>query len=77
MCSSPPARAPKLQLAVEQPLTEGHWNPPKKDIPRPKTKKKLQQDGRRGANTIKANPIPARWPTHNLESNSTKEVLPS
>ena len=32
MHSSPPARAPKLQLAVEQPLTGGCWNPPKKDI---------------------------------------------
>ena len=32
-----PARAPKSQLAIEQPLTGGHWNPPKKDIPCPKT----------------------------------------
>ena len=30
MCSSPPVRAPNLQLAVEQPSTRGHWNPPKK-----------------------------------------------
>ena len=44
--SYPPARAPKSQLVVEQPLTGGHWNPPKKDTLRPKTKK-LQQDGRR------------------------------
>ena len=73
MHSSPPARALKLQLAIEQHST-GHWNPPKKDNPCPKTKK-LQQDGGRGANTIKSNPIPARWPPHNLENSSTKEVL--
>ena len=33
VCSSP-ARAPKLQRAVEQPLTEGCWNPPKRDTRR-------------------------------------------
>ena len=60
MHSSLPARAPKLQLAVEQPSTGKHWNPPKKDTPHPKTKKKPQWDGRRGAITIKSNPIPAR-----------------
>ena len=36
--SSPPVRVPKLQLAVEQSLTGGHWNAPKKDTPCPKTK---------------------------------------
>ena len=41
MYSSPPARAPKSQLAVEQ----------------PKTKKKPQWDGRMGTITIKSNPI--------------------
>jgi len=30
MCSSPPIRAPKSQPTVEQPLTEGYWNPSKK-----------------------------------------------
>ena len=60
MCSSP-ARAPKSQLAVEQPLTGGWCNPPKKDIPCLKTKKKLQRDGRRDAIMIKSNPIPAGW----------------
>ena len=30
MHSSPPVRTPKLQLAVEQPSTGGHWTPPKK-----------------------------------------------
>ena len=49
MGSSPPARIPKLQLIVEQPSTGGHWSPPKKRHPRPKTKK-LQGDGRRGCN---------------------------
>ena len=34
MCSSP-VRAPKSQLAVEQPLTGGCWNPPEKDTPHP------------------------------------------
>ena len=35
MCSSSPARTPKLKLAVEQLLTKGCWNPPpkKKKIP--------------------------------------------
>ena len=63
MCSSPPARAPKLQLDVEQPLTGGCWNPPKKDTPHPKTKK-LQEDGRRGTIRIKSNPISTVWVTH-------------
>ena len=31
MCSSPPARALKSQLTVEQPSTRGCWNSPKKD----------------------------------------------
>ena len=35
--SSPPVRVPKLQLAVEQSLTGGHWNLPK-NIPMPKDK---------------------------------------
>ena len=74
MCSSP-ERASKLQLVVEQPSTGRHWNPTKKDTPCPKTKKKPQQDGRRGAVKIKSNPIPAGWVTHKLENNNTKEVL--
>ena len=53
VCSSPPARTPKLQLAVEQPWTGGQWNPPKKGTPCPKTKTKLLQDRKRGAITIK------------------------
>ena len=38
----PPARAPESQLAVEQSSTGECWNPPEKDTPHPKTKKKLQ-----------------------------------
>ena len=75
MCSSPPVRAPQLQLAVEQPQTEECWNPPKKDTPCPETKKKLQGDGRRRTITMKSNPLPARWVTYRLENNNTKEVL--
>jgi len=73
MCSSPPLRAPKLQLAVEQPSTGRHWNPPSKDTLCPKTKKKLQQDGRRVTIMIKPNFIPAEWVTHKLENTNTKE----
>ena len=75
MHSSPPMRAPKLQLAIEQPSTGGCWNPPKKDNLSPKTKKKLQLDSRRGAITIKTNPILARWVTHRLENNNSEEML--
>ena len=50
--------------------------PTKRDTPCPKTKKKLQPDGRRGTITIKSNPIPAEWVTHNLENINTKEALP-
>ena len=69
VCSSP-ERAPKLQLAVEQQSKGGHRNPPKKDSPCPKTKKKLQRNGRRGAMMIKSNPIPIRWVTHKLYNNT-------
>ena len=75
MCSSP-ERASKSQLAVEQPLTGGCWNPMKKDIPLRKTKK-LQRDGRRGTITIKPNPIPAGWVTHKLESNKYQRSSPT
>ena len=75
MSSFPISRAPKLQLAFEKPSTGGCWNPPKKDSLSPKTKKKPQQDGRKGAITITSNPIPARWVTHRLENNNSEEVL--
>ena len=75
MCSSPPARIPKFQLAIEQPSTGGHWNPPKTDTQCPKTKK-LKQDGRRDAIMIKSNPITFWWVSHKLEHNNTKEAPP-
>ena len=75
MHSSPSARASKLQLAVEQPLTGGCWNPPQKYIPCPKTKK-AQWNSRRSTTTIKSNPIPAGLVTHKLENNNTKGVFP-
>ena len=76
MSSSPPARAPKSQLAVEQPSAGGCWNSAEKDTPHPKTKKKPQRDGRRGTRMIKSNLIPATWATHKLENSQTKDVLP-
>ena len=75
MRASLPARSPKLQLAAERPLRGECWNPPKKDTPHPKTKKKSQQDSRRGTIMIKLEPIPTGWVTHRLEINNTKEVL--
>ena len=48
----------------------------KKDTPHPKTKTKLQKEGRRGTITIKSNPIPTGWVIHKLENNNTKKVLP-
>ena len=69
MCSTP-TRAPKLLIAVEWPSTGGCWNPPEKDTPCSKTKKKLQWDGRRSAIMIKSNFIPIRWVTHKLHNNT-------
>jgi len=50
------ARAPKLQLAAEQLLTEECWIPPKKDTPHPRAKEKPQEDGRRGKIVFKIKP---------------------
>ena len=47
----------------------------KKDTPCPKTKRKPEQDGRRGTTTMNSNPIPTEWVTHGLKNNETKEVL--
>ena len=74
MHSPPPARAPKSQLAVEQPSTGGLWNLPRKDTLHQKTKKKPQQDCRRRAIMIKSNPIPTGWVTHKLEKNNTTVI---
>ena len=46
----------------------------KKDTPQSKTKEKPQWDGRRGAITVKSNPITAGWVTHRLENTYTTEV---
>ena len=48
----------------------------KKVTPHPKTKEKPQWDGRRGATTIKSNPITTGWVTHKLENTYTTEVYP-
>ena len=48
----------------------------KKHTLHPKTKEKPQWDGRRGAITIKSNPITAGWVTHKLENTYTTEVHP-
>ena len=41
----------------------------------PKTKKKLQWEGRKGAITIKSNPIHAGWATHKTDNNNAKRVF--
>ena len=76
MLSPPPVRTPKLQLAVEQPLTGGQWNPQKEDTPCSDTRKNPQWDGRRGTISIKSKLKLPGWVTHKLENNNTKEVLP-
>ena len=48
----------------------------KKDIPHPKTKEKPQWDCRKGAITVKANPVTAEWLTHRLENTYITEVQP-
>ena len=73
--SSPPARAPEVRPATGQLSTGGHWNPPKKDTPHSRTKKKPQWDGGWSTITIKSNTIHAGWVTQRLENNNTKEVL--
>ena len=42
----------------------------------PKDKEEMAGDGRRGTITIKSNPIPTGWVTHNLENNNTKDHPP-
>ena len=48
----------------------------RKDTPHPMTKEKPQWDGRRGAITIKSNPITAGWATHKLDNTYITEVHP-
>ena len=50
------ARAPKLQLAAEQPSTGKCWNPPENDTTHPRAKEKPQEGGRRGTITFKIKP---------------------
>ena len=75
MCSSPPVESSKIATSSWTTTDRSTLEPTKKGYPHPKTKKKPQQDGRRGAVKIKSNPIPAGWVTHKLENNNTKEVL--
>ena len=75
MHSSSLATTPKSQVAVEESSTGRCWNLPKKDTPRPKTKEKPQRDNRIVTIMIKSNLILARWATHKLENNNTKEVF--
>jgi len=67
MHATPPVRAPKLQLSIEQPLKGVCWNPPRKDISCLKTQKKPQQDSRWGAIMVKSNPTCAGWVTQTGE----------
>ena len=75
MCSSPPVESSKIATSSWTTTDRSTLEPTKKGYPHPKTKKKPQQDSRRGAVKIKSNPIPAGWVTHKLENNNTKEVL--
>ena len=59
VCSSSPARTPKLQLVAEQLSTREGWIPPKKDTLLPRAKEKPQQDGRRGKCAFRIKPHPA------------------
>ena len=45
----------------------------KKDTPHPKTKERPQWGGRRGAITVKSNPITGGWVIHRLENAYTKK----
>ena len=63
MCSSSPARTPKLQLTAEQPLTGECWSPPKKDTLRPRAKEKPQQDGKRGKFAFRIKPHSSQRPS--------------
>ena len=48
----------------------------KKDTPHPKTKEKLQWDGRSGAIRVKSNPITGEWVTHRVANTYTTEAHP-
>ena len=73
---------PKSQLAAGQPLTRGCLDQ-KNDTPCPRTKEKLQRDGRRGTIMLKSNPIPAGWvtqtedPQYQRNSPTAKDLGPT
>ena len=68
-------KAPKSQLTSEQSSTKktGTY---KNDILHPKTKKKPQQERRRGTFLIQSNPMSTGWATHKLETNYITEFFP-
>lgn len=74
MCSSPPERAPKLQLCVERPLTGGCWSSPEtvlhfKD-------KKLQRDRKIKTWESQIPYRPGADTTELEKENNSKDVLP-
>ena len=61
MCSSSPARTPKLQLAAEQPSTGECWISPKK-IPHVQWQRRRTNKMVGGAKSyLESNPIPRRY----------------
>ena len=62
-------RAPKSQLAAEQPSTGECWILPKKDIPCPRAKEKLQQDNWRDTTAFKIKS--QTWQRHSEGANET------
>ena len=67
-------RTPKMQLADKKPQKGGCWNSPKRN-PASKDKGEAAMRWQEGTITLKSNPIPASWATHQLENDNTKEVL--
>ena len=61
MCSSSPARTPKLQLTAEQPSTGECWIPPKKKIPHFQGQRRSPNKMVGGMKShLESNPIPTR-----------------
>ena len=73
-----------VHLFLQKPPNHNYWKtidkkmlgPTKNYILCPKTKKKPQWDGRRGAVMIKSNPINSGWANHKLEKNYITEAQP-
>ena len=53
MYSYSPARTPKSQLPIKQPLTGGRWNTPQKDTPMSKDKGEAAKRWQEGYNHVK------------------------